>query len=385
MVVDEPTDDRPHGEHTPFHHLLDEIGLEAVATSRRLAALNVAVFGLEAHGAHIASLLADAGVGTLALVDPYTFEHAHRVLTPVRDASAVGMSRQDALAAQLRRDGLAIELPAKADVVERETVIDAVERCDLAIGCWDRGMSAAEHWVNQAAIASGTPALFGELRATSCFAGPFVFPSRSACLMCYRMRASPPKQTSSRRWHTRSTWTASGARRWPSARSCRACRCHLASILALEALSYLIRLNQPRLVDRVLEFDALHVATHLHPVLVEPGCPACGTKKSPRPSRPGSAPPRGTADGAGRGGRRQAGEPPHGDRRPSFSSPPATRPSRTCRRSGGPSSRTALSPPSPTTAIATAPARASARGPRGCPASARRRSGTRAGAGRRTS
>ena len=66
------------------------------------------------------------------------------------------------LAARVRREGLAIELPGDAELVEREVVYDVVERCDLAIACWDRGMSAAEHWVNQAAIEFGTPALFGE-------------------------------------------------------------------------------------------------------------------------------------------------------------------------------------------------------------------------------
>ncbi len=55
---------------------------------------------------------------------------------------------------------------------------------------------------------------------------------------------------------------------------------HLSSILGLEALRYLIRLNQPRLVDRVLEFDALQMETQLHPILVQPACSVCGKKKS---------------------------------------------------------------------------------------------------------
>jgi bacteriocin biosynthesis cyclodehydratase domain-containing protein len=280
LVAGDTADDRPRAGNSPFHHLLDEMGLGAAATSEHLAARHVAVFGLEAHGAHVAALLADTGVGALTLVDPYPFEDAHRYLTPVHDRAAVGQSRQDALATLVRRDGLAIELPTDAEQVERDIVFDIVERCDLAIACWDRGMSAAEHWVNQAAIEFGTPALFGELRATSCFAGPFVFPARSACLMCYRMRSLAGEtdfesaMAYEEHLDRRRKPGLAGRPILPSLPT------HLASILALEALAYLIRLNQPRLVDQVLEFDALQVATRVHPVLVEPGCPACGKKKS---------------------------------------------------------------------------------------------------------
>ena len=249
--------------------------------SRVSRARHVAVFGLEAHGAHVAAMLADAGVGTLTLVDPYPFEDAHRYLTPVHDPAAVGMSRQDALAARVRRDGLAIELPADAEDVDRDVVSDVVERCDLALACWDRGMSAAEHWVNQAAIDFGTPALFGELRATSCFAGPFVFPGAQ------RLPDVLPHANARLRNGLRVGDGVRGApgspaahRPWPGDPVLPSLPTHLASILALEALAYLIRLNQPRLVDQVLEFDALQVATQVHPVLVEPGCPACGKKKS---------------------------------------------------------------------------------------------------------
>src|SRR5918992_1081674 len=55
-----------------------EIGLGAAPTLARLANATVAVMGLEAHGAHVARLLADAGVGRLVLADPFPFEPAHR-------------------------------------------------------------------------------------------------------------------------------------------------------------------------------------------------------------------------------------------------------------------------------------------------------------------
>jgi bacteriocin biosynthesis cyclodehydratase domain-containing protein len=264
----------------PFRHLLDEIGLGAEATTRALAAKTVAVLGLEAHGAHVALMLADAGVGSLVLVDPYPFEDAHRYLTPVSAHTAIGVSRQVAIAGHLSRDGLEIALPATGDVVDHTTVTDVIKSCDIAIACWDRGMSAANHWANEAAHISGTPILFGEVRATSCFAGPFVFPSRTACLMCYRMRSLACETD----FESAMAYEEHMDRQRRPGLADRPILpilpVHLSSILALEALRYLIRLNQPRLVDRVLEFDALQIETRSHPVLVEPGCPVCGKKNS---------------------------------------------------------------------------------------------------------
>ena len=289
LVVGNPTDGRPLGGNLPFDHLLNEIGFDASETTERLEAQTVAVLGLEAHGAHVAGMLADSGVGTLVLVDPYPFEEAHRILTPVSDPAAVGAIRQDAVASLLRRDGLQVELPTTRDPLERAAVVDAVRTADLAVVCWDRSMSAAGHWANEASISSGTPALFSELRATSLFAGPFLFPGRSACLMCYRMRslASETDFESAMAYEEHLD-----RRRHPSLAErpvLPTLPSHLASILALEALRYLIRLNQPRLVDTVLEFDALQFETRFHPVLVEPACPACRKKKtarrSPQPQR----------------------------------------------------------------------------------------------------
>ena len=280
LVVGVGARDEERRDNRPFRHLLDEIGLDAGPTMERLATQTVAIFELEAHGAHLAVMLADAGVGTLVLVDPYPFNAAHRYLTPVSAPSEGDTSRQDAVANHIRREGLRIELPAVGGTFDKKLVADIVGRSDLSISCWDRGMSAANHWVNEAAVASNTPTLFGELRATSSFAGPFVFPSRSACLMCYRMRSlaceADFESAMAYEEHLDRQRRPSLADRpilpiLPN---------HLSSILGLEALKYLIRLNQPRLVDRVVEFDALQIETQSHPVLVEPGCPVCGKKNS---------------------------------------------------------------------------------------------------------
>lgn len=267
-----------NADNPPLLALLEEMGLSAAATAQRLAQCRVSVFGLEAHGAHVARLLAEVGVGRLVLVDPFPFESAHFTLTPVVDPGAAGRSRQDAVAGLLSRFpavGTAGDAPLDAARVS-ELVADS----DLAVVCWDRGFAAAHHWANRSCLEHGVPGLFSELGSTRSIAGPFFLPLRSACWMCYRMRnlACEPDfdLAISYEEHLDRKKQPTLAQRpvFPALPG------QLGSVLGLEAFKYLIRLHQPMLVDRVLEFDAFSAVAQAHPVLVKPDCPVCSKKKA---------------------------------------------------------------------------------------------------------
>ena len=208
----------PSGNRT-FAALLDEVGFGAPETLARLAECKVAIFGLEAHGAHVAQILADAGVGHLVLADPFPFEPAHHTLTPVREPHAVWWNEPRAGDRQAgRQAGAAGHDGRPGSTFDRDRVRALAEGCKLLVVCWDRGFHAAHHWANEAALEWGVPALFSDLRATSTFAGPLLPPGRSACWMCYRMRALACVRTSTSPWRTRSTWTRSACPAWRSDR-----------------------------------------------------------------------------------------------------------------------------------------------------------------------
>lgn len=267
----------PTGNPT-FVALLNALGLDAERTAERLGRCKVAVFGLEAHGAHVARMLGDVGVGTLVLVDPFPFTAAHFALTPVHDPAAIGRSRQVAVAQLLARSEVRIETAGDAPL-SREQVSDLAAGCQLLISCWDRG-SSTHHSINEASREHSIPALFSELRATSSFAGPFYFPQRSACWMCCRMRMLGCEED----FDLAMAYEEHLDRKQEPTLAERPVLpilpVQLASTLGLEAMKYLIRLNQPVLVDHILEFDALTSETRLHSVLVKPDCPACSKKKA---------------------------------------------------------------------------------------------------------
>lgn len=267
----------------PFAALLDEMGIGADAALSALASTQVAIFGLEAHGAHVAQMLADAGVGRLVLVDPFPFEAAHYTLTPVRDPRAAQGSREDAVARLVAATGAEVTVSGDADLT-RERVRELAQGCRLLLVCWDRGFQAAHHWANQAAGDLGIPALFSELRATSSFAGPLYLPGRSACWMCYRMRVLAAEADFDLAMAYEEHLDRARLPRLGARAVLPTLPQQLASTLALEALKMLLRLNQPTLVDKVLAFDALLGESRTHPVLVKPFCPVCSKKNFRRDS-----------------------------------------------------------------------------------------------------
>ena len=240
----------------PFAMLLDALGLGADAARATLAATQVAIFGLEAHGAYLASMLADAGVGRFVLVDPFPFEAEHHALTPVRNPRATNGSREAAVARLLATAGAEVTVAGEAEL-SRERVLALSRGCRLLVVCWDRGFQAAHHWANHAALELGVPALFSELRATTSLAGPLYLPERSACWMCYRMRVLAAEADFDLAMAYEEHLDRSRLPRLAHRALLPTLPQQLASTLAVEALKLLLRLNQPTLVDKVLVFDAL--------------------------------------------------------------------------------------------------------------------------------
>lgn len=242
-----------------FAALLDALGMDVAAALDRLAQASVAVLGLEAHGALVARELADAGVGRLLLADP---------------------NAEAEVARALARDGLELRTSDGA-AVDREAVFEIVGDAQLAIVCWDRGLGAAAHWANEAAVEHDVPALFSELHGTKTFAGPLVLPHRSACWMCFRMRSLACESDFERAMAYEEHLDRARTSRLVERPLLPALAGQLASLLALEAIKLLVKLDQPKLAGKVIEFDGVASELHAHPVLAEPACSVCG-KKAPR-------------------------------------------------------------------------------------------------------
>lgn len=292
----------------PFLTLLDAFGMPAAQAIGRLGQARVAIAGLEGHGAHLAAILARCGVGNLLLLDPFPCEPGNLGLVPLLGPDAVGAPRQDALRSALQRLGGPTRIETGGnEPLSRERVAALAQGSHLLVGCFDRGFSSADHWLNRAALAHGIPALFAESRADTALVGPLVLPGQTACYMCYRMRGIACEDD----FEAAMSYEEFLDRRKQPALHARGVLPtippYIGSLLALETLRLLLGLGPSPLAGTVLEFGALTLKTETHSVLGKPDCPVCSEKKNrqrPHPliaeERASDAPPGNLLDAAPR-------------------------------------------------------------------------------------
>lgn len=273
------------GALAPFLALLDAFGVSAQVATTTLRQLRIAIIGLEGHGAHLAAVLARCGVGRLILVDPYPCQPGNLALMPLVGPDAIGISRQCALKAALQAQGGATEISTGDErEITREDIAALAPACHLLVGCFDKGFSSTNHWINRASLAYGVPALYAESRGHTGLIGPLVLPGQTACYMCFRMRSIACEED----FNTAMSYEEFLDQQKRPALHERgvlpSMPPYIGSVLAIEVLKQFLGLGQPSLASTLLEFNALSLQTTTHPVLQKPDCPVCNEKKKwPRP------------------------------------------------------------------------------------------------------
>jgi ribosomal protein S12 methylthiotransferase accessory factor len=257
----------------------DAVGMGADWTAARLAAATVVVFGLEGHGAQLADFLARLGVGALRLVDPGAWREEHLALASIGELVDVGQARSTVVARALHQRYPTVTLTTGVHELDEARVLALCEGADLLVGCFDRGMSAAHHWINRASLALEIPALFSEVRATGSLVGPLVIPGSSSCFMCYRMRTVAAKPDFDRVMAIEEHYDGARAPDLAGRPLLPGICLQTAASLGQEIVRALLRIEQPALVDRVWEHDALSGARQDHSVIRVADCPVCGQKK----------------------------------------------------------------------------------------------------------
>ncbi|HEY0606319.1 MAG TPA: TOMM precursor leader peptide-binding protein, partial [Herpetosiphonaceae bacterium] len=270
-----------HPAQVPLLAMLETIGLERQTTLQQLGQLRIVIVGLEAHGAQLAANLADCGVGSLILIDPFPCQPGNLTLMPLVGPEAVGVAREQALQTALQARGVSTEITiGGAQELTKDRIAALATGAHLLVGCFDKGFSATNHWINRASLEQGIPALYAELRGHTALIGPGVLPGQSACYMCYRMRSIACEEE----FNAAMSYEEFLDRQKRPALHERGVLPmlppYVGSLLALEILKQSLGLSLPALTNNVLEFNALTLQTTPHPVLQKPDCPVCGEKKN---------------------------------------------------------------------------------------------------------
>jgi ribosomal protein S12 methylthiotransferase accessory factor len=261
----------------PRHNLLRSLGMAGEEIERRLAAARIAIFGLEGVGPVLAETLLQAGFRNLCLVDP--FEAKPLDFRP--DELVEPVSREQLLAGRIRRTNpqASIEL-SDCDQLTREGTAELARNRDLLVACWDQGFSSGNHWVNRASHLLGVPALFCEIGGLQAWAGPFVVPGMTACFMCSRMRAVAAAENYEEAMAYERFADQHKIPGYESREVLLPAVSTVASLLAAEALKFIVLNQQPALLGAIVEYDPFELRLERHAILEQPTCPVCSEKKN---------------------------------------------------------------------------------------------------------
>lgn len=278
VIVMQTTDKSDSRLNPNYTSVLNEMGLDAFKTFERIKKCRVGIFGLESQGAHLARFLANVGVGELLLADPFPFESSHVELTGIRDIQKG--AREDVVKKHLLSTGFLTKIFTGESDLTKETVLRFAESCDVLVGTFDRSFSSVNHWLNESAITLFKPVVFGELRATSAFAGPFVLPEKSPCWMCYKMRSLASESDFDLAMAIEEHFDQKKKPQLAMRPIFPGLPETLATTLGTEILRFLVGHHPLTLADKVSEYSSLNSRTTYHSVLHHPDCPVCGKKKN---------------------------------------------------------------------------------------------------------
>ena len=263
--------------------MLDELGVPASEAAARLASLHVTIFGLGAHGSHLAALLAAHGIGGLRLVDSAPLEASDVGLVAGADAAYFGEPREEIVRREIVATGSLTAIETAGGItLARASVAALCVETTFVVGCFNRNFETGQHWVNRASLELGVPALYAQCGAHEAFVGPFVLPEETPCFMCYRMRAVACAANLEEAMAYEEFLNRRKAPEPGDRPLLPLLGPYVASILAAEILKHFVAGLPPTLAGAQLQFDALSLESRLHRILRHPECPVCAKKKARR-------------------------------------------------------------------------------------------------------
>lgn len=151
------------------------------AIDPRLATARVVIVGVGALGCPAARTLADAGLGTIVLVDPDRVELSNLHRQPLHTTAAIGELKVASAATALRREFPALQVEAHAVRLDADNLAALFASAGFVIDATDG--AAAKFLINDGAVRHGIAlshaGILGFLAQTMT-----VVPGRTACCRC---------------------------------------------------------------------------------------------------------------------------------------------------------------------------------------------------------
>ncbi len=252
----------------------------------RLQAATVAVVGLGGAGAQTALGLAAAGVGTVRCVDDAVVAPADVYFSPFIGWGRLGDGRAETVARMVRGAAPAVTVEvADGALASEDDLRTVLEGADVVVCCLDASQSNLVFKLNRVCLAGRIRWVSTSLAGAEVVVGPGVDPGRTACYLCYRMRAvacagNPEDAFAYERYLDGRKRDESGQRENLVFGAGLA-----ANLLGVEVVKLLTDVAEPSLLGRLLTIRLTDMTIQRHTVLRKPWCPACFAPADGNPAR----------------------------------------------------------------------------------------------------
>src|SRR5438270_795957 len=260
----------------PQLNFFHEMNLNPEEIQSRLRRATVAVVGLGGAGADAALALAAARLGHLRCIDSMPVGGADSYLSNVFSTEDGGESRAAVVARKVAATAPEVSVTVHTERPENDDdVLALVDGSDFVVNCLDAGESSLVYKLNRVCLRAGVKWTSCALSGPEIVVGPTVYPSETACYLCYKMRAVSCAGNPEDEFAFESFLDQ--RKQDDSARHENlVCGVHIAAgLVSLEALKILSGTLPPSSVGRIVVLNLLDLTSSKHVVLRKPWCPAC--------------------------------------------------------------------------------------------------------------
>jgi len=260
----------------PQLNFFHELDLSVKETQQRLAKSTVTIFGMGGAGAAATLSLAGAQVGTIRCVDALPVAPSDPFIAPAFPPESVGRPRAEVIARAISALTQQVNVVPYTNTLETDDdVFGAIEGSDFVVCCADTGLASLFYKVNRACLRARVRWIACSVSAFEGVVGPTIEPFKTACYLCYQMRAAacakhPDEAVSFLEFLDARKQDDSGVRE-NHAFGAGA----IGNLVGLEAFKALTGAIDPPTLGHILVFDFLQLSSSTHSVLRKPWCPAC--------------------------------------------------------------------------------------------------------------
>lgn len=222
--------------------------------------VNILILGIGGVGANVAVLLSRAGFSKLTLVDYDKVEESNLIRQIPYSINDIGKSKTEAIAEKI--DSKEISTINK-EILKESDIESEIANTSFVICTLDKPSRVIRRTINKLCVKYNKPVIFSGFAEHVAMIGPFIIPSKTACLKCIERESNNEPLNNV-------TITPSYG---------PLCLI-IASIVSNEVINYFFKFKSSNLINKTMMFNILSYETNIINWQKKKDCEVCGKNDS---------------------------------------------------------------------------------------------------------